>query len=85
MDMPKSCFKCRCQKAAKISIEMSDLQRVVGDAEMAYERAGMLEVPRHYQTYQTEFYWNFATMQRKTYRISWMIFKKNLVTSKKLI
>ena len=45
MDMPKSCFKCRCQKAAKISIEMSDLQRVVGDAEMAYERAGMLEVP----------------------------------------
>jgi len=43
MEMPKSCFKCRCQKAAKISIEMSDLQRVVGDAELAHERAGMLE------------------------------------------
>jgi hypothetical protein len=44
MDMPKSCFKCRCHKAAKITTELSDLQRVVGDAEQAYERAGVLEV-----------------------------------------
>jgi len=43
MDMPKSCFKCRCHKAAKITTELSDLQRVVGDAEQAYERAGVLE------------------------------------------
>eukprot|EP00088_Acartia_fossae_P050700 TRINITY_DN5682_c0_g1_i2.p1 TRINITY_DN5682_c0_g1~~TRINITY_DN5682_c0_g1_i2.p1 ORF type:complete len:367 (-),score=83.04 TRINITY_DN5682_c0_g1_i2:167-1267(-) len=46
LDLPHTqpqCLKCRCHKAAKITQEMSSLQRIVGDAEQTYDRAGTLE------------------------------------------
>merc|ERR1712200_25400 len=43
MDMPQTCIKCRCQKAARITQDLSALQRIVVDAEQVYDRLGMLE------------------------------------------